>query len=112
MPTRCRAGSRCCRAKSMDRLFPATLLADELLAADDADLREPEPLRRRHHAGNDAVFGELVRTQMNLGLHGLLRGGTDLRFERRAIGNDLAVPVHLALVVDVELDDFGQRDRW
>ena len=35
---------------------PATLLVDELLAADDADLGEAEPLRRRHHAGDDLVL--------------------------------------------------------
>src|SRR5437764_955543 len=70
------------------------LLIDELLAADDADLRQPEPLRRRHDAGDDRVLRRLVRTQMHFGLDGLCSGGRDLLLQRGAIENDLAVPVN------------------
>ena len=45
---------------------------DELLAAYDADLGQPQPLRRGHHARGDRVPRSLVGTQVHFRL-GLLR---------------------------------------
>src|SRR5665213_826141 len=113
MPITCRVGSLCCLAKSMAMtpLPSGRALFDELLAADDADLGEPELLRRRHHLCGGAVLACLVRPQVDLRLHRFRGGRADLALQRRAVGHPLAVPVDPRRVVDVDLDNFRQHDR-
>src|SRR5438067_2066508 len=117
IPIRCRVGSLCCLAKSILLSTPVpdaaslTALLDELLAADDPNLRKPEPLRRGHDAGDNVVLGELVRTKMNLGLDALRRGTLDFLLERGPLGDPFAVPVNPARFVDIDLHDFRKHER-
>src|SRR5205807_2936020 len=87
------------------------LLLDELFAADDADLGQPEALCRRHYSGDNRVLGVLVRTKVQLGLDGLGGSGLEIFLKRSPIGQRKTVPVHHAGRVDVDLDDLGQDQR-
>src|ERR1700694_3014633 len=102
IPTTCRAGSLCCRAKSIShysswlavgRALTEKLLLDKLLAADDADLGQAETLGRGHHASDHVVFRGLVRAQMHLRLNRLRGCGLESFLQRGPVGNRLSVPI-------------------
>src|SRR2546430_7406748 len=93
IPIKCLAGSLCCRAKSIwfclqspRRRSRGGLLLDELFAADDADLGQPEALCRCHYPGDNRVLGVLVRTKVQLGLDRLGGSGLEIFLKRCPIG--------------------------
>src|SRR5258708_40000297 len=95
-----------CRAL---RIIPA-LLVEELLGADQPDLRDPEALGRGHHVRHMLVRNELVGPQVHFGLHRLRRGGAEAVVERGPV-DLLAVPEDGAVRIDVDLHALGWRGR-
>src|SRR5215471_20616434 len=109
IPIRCRVGSLCCFAKSIEidsdsqtRSLSRPLFDDELFAADDSDLGEPESLRRSHDTGDDIVLGVLVRPKVQFRLHRFRGCGLELLFERLSVCNHFAIPVNSAARVDID----------
>src|SRR3954468_10367007 len=66
-PNKRAAHSTTCRALR----FMRTLLVEELLGPEEADLGHAEALRRRHHVRDVLVGDQLVRTEVEFGLHRL-----------------------------------------
>src|SRR3954469_20516624 len=77
-PTMSAAHRTACRALR----FIRTLLVEELLRADQADLGHAQALRGSHHMRHMLVCNELVGSQVYFGLHGLGGGAAELRVER------------------------------
>src|SRR5258706_6204059 len=91
--------------------FMRTLLVQELLCADQADLGDAIALRRGHHVGDGLVRDQLVGAQVELRLHRLRRRAQELRIQRGAI-DLLAVPQDGAVEIDLDGDHHGRLQGW
>src|SRR6185295_17318207 len=77
-------------------------LLDELLVAHHPELGHAQALRAGQHRGHRLVLNELVRADVHLRLVWNGRRLCQLVFQRRPIGQRLAVPQHRAVEVDVD----------
>src|SRR6266850_776934 len=76
--------------------------ADELLVADQPDLRQAQPLRGGHQHRHALVLHQLVRPQVYFGLYSHGGRAAKVGFQICAIAQDFAVPDHGAVEIDFD----------